>query len=230
MIVYSVHGWRHFLVCTYVLHFVCFGEETWNCMHFLVILSENFVSWWRTALHRFYVYRKPISSPRSRNLKVIKKCVHLKCICVWCLNNWSRILSGKLFDTFSMARLKTLQFHLTLTPLSSDPHSPFHCHACISYLSFIIFFHDDGRGISDYDWGILFILVTLDLRLLLIHRDLWNSHKWQTLISVNRDLDFFLFSEIRDQNPLPLLKFYGKGVQIDLNLQTFFSSIFICIF
>jgi hypothetical protein len=39
LFVYSVHGWRHFLVCTYVLHFVCFGEKTWNCMHFLVILS-----------------------------------------------------------------------------------------------------------------------------------------------------------------------------------------------
>ena len=83
------------------------------------------VKHWRTALHRFYVYRKLISSPRSRNLKVIKKCVHLKCICVWCLDNWSRILSGKPFNTFSMARLKTLQFRLTLTPLSSDPHSPF---------------------------------------------------------------------------------------------------------
>ena len=30
----------------------------------------------------------------------------------------------------------------------------------------------DGRGISDYDWGIFFIFVTLDLSLLLIHRDL----------------------------------------------------------
>jgi hypothetical protein len=41
------------------------------------------------------------------------------------------------------------------------------------------------------DWGspsflcprIVFILVTLDLCLLLIHRDLWNSHKWQICIS-----------------------------------------------
>jgi hypothetical protein len=63
----SVHEWRHFLVCNThprvfpqvkkqvhlgkdarssdVLHFVCFREETWNCIHFLVILSENFVSW-----------------------------------------------------------------------------------------------------------------------------------------------------------------------------------------
>jgi hypothetical protein len=55
----------------------------------------------------------------------------------------------------------------------------------------------DGRGISDYDWGIFFILLTLDLCLLLIHRDLWNSQKCQILISVNRDLDlFFYFSEI----------------------------------
>jgi hypothetical protein len=117
----------YFLVSTYVLHFVCFGEETWNCMHFLVILSLKTlwagVKHWRTALHRFYVYRKPISSPQSRDLKVIKKCVHLKCICVWCLDNWSRIFSGKPFNTFSMARLKTLQFRLTLTPLLNATHA-----------------------------------------------------------------------------------------------------------
>jgi hypothetical protein len=38
-----------------------------------------------------------------------------------------------------------------------------------------------------------FILVTLHLCLLLIHHYLWNSQKWQILISVNRDLDFFIF-------------------------------------
>jgi hypothetical protein len=128
MIVYSVHGWRHFLVCTYVLHFVCFEKETWSCMHFLGILSLNTlwagVKHWRTALHRFYLYRKPISYPRSPNLKVIQKCVLLqKCICLWFLDNWSRILSGKPFNTFSMARLKTLQFRLTLTPLFTATHA-----------------------------------------------------------------------------------------------------------
>jgi hypothetical protein len=73
-------------------------KETWNCMHFLVILSLKIlwagVKHWRTALHRFYVYRKPISSPRSRNLKVIQKCVHLNSevhLYVFCLDNWSRI-------------------------------------------------------------------------------------------------------------------------------------------
>jgi len=81
----------------------------------------------------------PISSP------VIQKCVHLKCFCVWCLDNWSRILSGKPFNTFSMARLKTLQFHLTLTPLFTATHTLF-------FLSFTIFF-------MICDWGIWFILV-----------------------------------------------------------------------
>ena len=76
------------------------------------------VKHWRTALHRFYVYRKPKSSPRSRNLKVIQKCVHLKCICAWCLDNWSRILSGKPFNTFSMARLKTCNFVWPSLPFS----------------------------------------------------------------------------------------------------------------
>jgi hypothetical protein len=181
MIVYSVHGWRHFLVCTYVLHFVCFGEETWNCMHFLVILSLKTlwagVKHWRTASHRFYVYRKPIDHLHNlaiwKWLKNVYISFHLKCICVWCLDNWSRILSDKPFNTFSMARLKTLQFRLTLTPLFTAMHAFFS-------LSFMI-----------CDWGspsflcrrIFFILVTLDLCLLLIHRDLWNSQKWQILIS-----------------------------------------------
>jgi hypothetical protein len=179
MIVYSVHGWCHFLVCTYVLHFVCFGEETWNCMHFLVILSLKNL-WaggkhWRTALHRFYVYRKPIDHLHDlaiwKWLKNVYISFDLKCICVWCLDNWSRILSGKPFNTFSMARLKTLQFRLTLTPLFTATHAFFFFMIC--------------------DWGspsflcrrIFFILVTLDLCLLLIHSDLWNSQKWQILIS-----------------------------------------------
>ena len=37
----------------------------------------------------------------------------------------SRILSGKPFNTFSMARLKTLQFHLTLSPLFTAMHTLF---------------------------------------------------------------------------------------------------------
>ena len=112
-------------MCTYVLHFVCFGEETWNCMHFLVILSLKSlwagVKHWRTALHRFYVDRKPIDHLHDLAIWKWFKNVYisfgLKCIYVWCLDNWSRILSGKPFNTFSMARLKTLQFRLTLAPL-----------------------------------------------------------------------------------------------------------------
>jgi hypothetical protein len=48
----------------------------------------------------------------------------------------------------------------------------------------------------------------------LIHRDLWNSER-EILISVNRDLDFFISSEIREQKPPPPFKVfvYGKGVQ-----------------
>ena len=74
-----------------VLHFVCFWEETWNCMHFLVILS------------RFYVYRNTYFISRDSKMSTFE--VFL--FCVWCLDNWSRILSGKPFNRFSMARLKT---------------------------------------------------------------------------------------------------------------------------
>ena len=64
-----------------------------------------------------------------------------------------------------MARLKALQFRLTLTPLFTATHAFF-------FLSLSPFFF------MICDWGspsflcrrIFFILVTLDLRLLLIHR------------------------------------------------------------
>ena len=139
-------------MCTYILHFVCFGEEAWNYMHFLVILSLKTlwagVKHWRTALHRFYEYRKPISSPRSRNLKVIQKCVHLNSevhLYVFCLDNWSRILSGKPFKHIFHGKVKNIA-------ISSDHHSPYHCHACISYLSFTIFFMVCDWGSPSFLW------------------------------------------------------------------------------
>ena len=145
-----------------VLYFACFGEETWNCMHF----SENFVSWCqtliRTALHRFYVYRNTYFVSRDSKMCTFEVLL----FCVWCLDNWSRILSGKPFNTFSMARLKTLHFHLTLTPLFTATHTLF-------FLSFTIFVHDLWL------WYLVYSRVTLHLWLILIHRDLWNSQKWQ---------------------------------------------------
>ena len=128
--------------------------------------------------------------------------------------------TSKPFTTFSMARLNTLQFHLTPTPLFTATHALF-------FLSFTNFFHDLWLGYLVYS------RVTLDLWLILIHRDLWNSQKWQILISVNPDLDFFFFSSgfVTRNHPPHLLKFSSieKVFIIYLNLQTFFSSIFICI-
>jgi hypothetical protein len=180
-------------------------------------ISENFVSWCQT-----------LKNSSASFLCIQEHLFHLpwfKNVYIWsafvlCMmsGHWSRILSGKPYNTVSMARLKTLQFHLTLTPLFTATHTLF-------FLSFTIFFHDLWLGY------LVYFRVTLDLRLILIHRDLWNSQKWQILISVNRDLDFFLLTEICDQNSPPPFKdfVYWKGVLIDLNLQTFFSYIFICI-
>ena len=197
-------------MCTYVLHFVCFGQEAWNCIHFLVILFLKTlwagVKHWRTALHRFYVYRKPISSPRSRNLKVIKKCVQLKCICVWCLDNWSRIFSDKPFNTFSMPRLKTLQFRLTLTPLFTVMHaflislSPFFFMICDWGSPSLLCSRteDESRTMS----GVFFLFSWPS-----IHVYYWFTEiceilkKWQILISVNRDLDF-IFWDSWPESPL----------------------------
>jgi hypothetical protein len=113
------------------VHFVCFGEKrnmhkcastSWSSMILSLKTLWAGVKHWRTAPHRFYVYRKPISSPRSRNLKVITKMctfeVHL------CMMSGQLILSGKPLNTFSMARLKILQLRLTLTPLSNTTKDP----------------------------------------------------------------------------------------------------------
>jgi hypothetical protein len=104
-------------------------------------VSENFVSWCQTLKNSsasfLCIQETLIISTISQFESDSKMCTLQKCICVWSLDNWSQILSGKPFNTFSqilsgkpfntfsMARLKTLQFRLTLTPLSSDSHSPF---------------------------------------------------------------------------------------------------------
>jgi hypothetical protein len=145
---------------------------------------------------------------------VIQKCVHLKCICVWlwCLDNWSRILSGKPFNTFSMARLKTFQFRLTLTPLF----------ACISYLSFAIFCSWSVIGVVRVSFAVLglwlgYYFYSCDPWFISLIDSSW-SVKFSKMTNFNfRESWFgFFFSEIRDQkHPPPFLKFssYGKGVQ-----------------
>ena len=105
-------------------------------------LCELVFKHWRTALDRFYVYRKPIDHLHDLAIWKWFKNVYisfdLKCICAWYLDNWSRSMSGKPFSTFSMARLKTLQFRLTLTPLFTATHAFFSL--------FHHFFHDLWLG------------------------------------------------------------------------------------
>jgi hypothetical protein len=157
-------------------------------------VSENFVSWFQTLKNSsasFLCIQETYNHLHDLAIwKWFKNVYIWSAFVLWSLDNWSRILSGKPFNTFSMA-----VFRLTLT-------TPFHCHAYI----FISLFHHFFFMICD--WGIFFILVTLDLCLLLIHRELWNSQKWQILISVNRDLNFLKFSVIRDQKHRPHPPFF----------------------
>jgi hypothetical protein len=107
-------------------------HEIW--MHLLVILSLKTlwagVKRWRTALHRFYVYRNTYFISRDSTMCTFEVLL----LCVWCLDNWSRILSGKPFNTFSMARLKTLQFFFSGSVIvvfglfSCDPRFMAHNH------------------------------------------------------------------------------------------------------
>ena len=181
-----------------VLHFVCFRVETWNCMHFLVILSLKTLSNIEEQLCIIFMYvGTHISSP------VIQKCVHLKCFC-FVYDVWTTDLGFcqvSLLTHFPWQGWKHCNFIWPSLPFSL-PH--------IRYFFSLspFFFHDLWLGYLVYS------RVTLDLWLILIHRDLWNSQKWQILISVNRDLDFFLLTEICDQKPHPLFRVfvYWRGV------------------
>ena len=115
--------------------------------------------------------------------------------------------------------------------ISSDPHSHFHCHACISYLSFIIFFPWSVIGVVRVSSAVRrqrnlglrlgYFFYYRDPRFMSLIDSPWFV-KFSKMANFNfRDLDFFLFSEIRHQKPPLLLKFSSmeKVFKIDLNLQ-----------
>ena len=123
-------------------------------------VSENFVSWCQTLKNSsasfLCIQETYRSSPRSRNLKVIQKCVHFIRFEVHLCMMYGQlisILSGKPFNTFSMARLKTLQYRLTLTPL-------FTCHACIFFSLFHHFCSWSVIGVIRVSSAVVFFLFT----------------------------------------------------------------------
>ena len=97
---FSVHGWRPFLVCIWSA-----SEERNMKLHPLLghPVSENFVSWCQTLKNSSASFLCIQETYIISNLKVIKKMctfeVHL------CMMYGQLILSGKPFNTFSMARL-----------------------------------------------------------------------------------------------------------------------------
>jgi hypothetical protein len=105
-------------------------------------VSENFVSWCQTLKNSsasFLCIQETYNHLHDLAIwKWFKNVYIWSAFVLWCLDNWSRILSGKPFNTFSMA-----VFGLTLT-------TPFHCHAYI----FISLFHHFFFMICD--WGIFF--------------------------------------------------------------------------
>jgi hypothetical protein len=96
-------------------------------------VSENFVSWCQTLKNSsasfLCIQETYIISTISQFESNSKMCTFVVHLCM--MHNWSRILSGKPFNT-----------------ISSDPHFPFHCHAYISYLSFTIFFSWSVIGVA----------------------------------------------------------------------------------
>ena len=163
MLVYSVHGWRHFLVCNTHIPFrllrrgknheiACtswssclwkFCELVSNIEEQLCIVfmyTGNLYHLHDLATQALVSFKNPPLQV-SRNLKVIKKMctfeVHL------CMVSGQLILSGKPFNTFSMARLTILQLRLTLTPLFTATHT-------FIFLSYHFFPHDLWLGYFFY--------------------------------------------------------------------------------
>ena len=87
----SSEGWRHFLVC---ISSASERKETWINVHPLLghPFSENFVSWCQTLKNSsasfLCIQETYLISTISQFESDLIKCVHLKCICVWCLDNW----------------------------------------------------------------------------------------------------------------------------------------------
>jgi hypothetical protein len=158
------------------------------------------VKHWRTAPHRFYVYRKPISSPRSRNLKVIKKMctfeVHL------CMMYGQLILSGKPFNTFSMARLKYCNCVWPSLPFPIPPrillYKSLLPHMVCIFFSLRVSHHFPPMIC---DWNGVFFFYSRDPSFMsLIDSQLFVKFSKMANFNFRESwFGFFLFSEIRDQ-------------------------------
>ena len=121
--VYS-DGWRHFLVC---ISSASERKETWINVHPLLghPVSENFVSWCQTLKNSSASF---LCIQETYFISTISQFESDSIICTFevhvCMMYGQLILSGKPFNTFSMARLKILQLRLTLTPLSNTTMDP----------------------------------------------------------------------------------------------------------
>jgi hypothetical protein len=143
-------------------------------------VSENFVNWCQTLKNSSASFL--CIQEHLFHLPWLKKCVHLNCFCFVydVLTTDLGICLVSLLTHCPWQGLKTLQFHLTLTPLFNATHTSV-------FSLFHHFFQDLWLGYLVYS------RVTLDLWLILIHRGLWNSQKlW---------FGFFLLTEICDQKP-----------------------------
>ena len=117
-----------------------------------------------------------------------------------CTMSGQLILSSKPFNTFSMSRLKILQLHLTLTPLFTATHA------------FYFLSHHFPPIICD--WGIFFY--SWDPRFMSLIDSPWFV-KFSKMSNFNfREswFEFFLFSEIRDQNPLVFWEAFASHVSL----------------
>ena len=131
-----------------------------------------------------------------------------------------------------MARLKTLQFRLTLTPLFTATHA-----FLISLLPFFFMICDWCSPSFLCRLGLWFgyFFYSRDPRFMSLIDSPWFV-KFSKMANFNFRESwfgfFFFFSAIRDQNPPPFFKvfIYGKGVQNRSKFTNIFSSIFICIF
>jgi hypothetical protein len=180
VLVYSVHGWRHFLVCNTHIAFRLLrrGKK-----------YEIACTSWSSCLWKLCELVSNIEEQLCIVFMYTGNLYHLHDLATQTLVSFKKYMPPPLQVS---RNLKVI-----LTPIFTATHA-----FCLSHHYFPMI----------CDWGIFFILVTLDLSLLLIHRDLWNSQKWQILISVKRDLDLIYFL-IFVTPPPPSFKVsvYGKG-------------------
>ena len=139
MILYSVHGWRHFLVCNTHIAFRLLRRGK---KHEIACTS------WSSCLWKLYELVSNIEEQFCIVFMYTGNLYHLHDLATQALVSFKKYMP---FNTFSMAILKILQLRLTLTPFFTATHAFFSHDLWLGY-----FFYSCDPRFIDSPWFVKF--------------------------------------------------------------------------